>query len=78
MTNPEPMDDPRNGVTIPAGEPMEGAAALVSSWLMDNTNTVKERVEFVRLLDDYLTDFDFTLGCVKVLAPGLPDVGGAR
>jgi len=68
-------DDPRNGITVPAGESMEGAAALVSSWLMENTHGVKDRIEFVRLLDDYLSDFDFTLGCVKVLAPGLPECG---
>ena len=68
-------DDPRIGTTIPAGEPVEGAAALVSTWLMENTDSVKERVEFVRYLDEFLTDYSFTLGCIKALAPGLPESG---
>jgi hypothetical protein len=71
--NPQPEDDPRKGVTIPAGASTLEAAAAMASWLHDNANTAKERAQFVIELDDLLTDFDFTLACVKGLAPGLPD-----
>jgi hypothetical protein len=70
-----PTADPRTGVTLPADIDITEAAALVSVWLRDNVGTVKDCARFVVELDDLMADYDFTIACVKGLAPGLPDSG---
>ena len=73
--HPDPDYDPRTGIHIAAGESILGAAALVQGWLYDNTNSPQQRAQFVIELDGLMTDFDFTLGCVKGLAAELPERG---
>jgi hypothetical protein len=60
-------DDPRRGVTIPAGVTVGEAAALVQVWLHENTDSTPARVHFVQALDQYLCDADFTDGAITVL-----------
>ena len=62
-------DDPRHGVTIPAGVTVEEAAAHVQRWLLENTERVAARVHFVFVLDELLCDQRFTDGVIQVGDP---------
>jgi hypothetical protein len=71
-------NDPRNGATIPAGATVAEAAAIVQGWLLENTDSTTQKVEFVLHLDDYLCDYDFTTGCYEALENELPAGGDPR
>ncbi len=63
-------DDPRHGVTIPAGVTVGEAAAHVRRWLLENTETAAARADFVFVLDTLLCDQDFTDGVIQALNTG--------